>query len=98
MNMQTRLIAGAVTAIVVGFGFMAYDKYTDREWVVSPKQIEAAQASGQTGVETRPGTVAVRAIRREDADALPFKWIGYGLVAGFFVVYTTRQRKPVKKS
>ena len=93
MNMRIRLIAGAITALIVGFGFMAYDKYTGREWVVSPDQIEAAQSSGKAGVETRPGTVAVRAIRSEDADILPFKWLGYGLVAGFFVVYSTRKPK-----
>ncbi|HAS3439036.1 TPA: hypothetical protein I6863_004073 [Vibrio cholerae] len=98
MNMRIRLIAGAITALVVGFGFMAYDKYTGREWVVSPEQIEVAQNSGQAGVETRPGTVAVLAIRREDADILPFKWLGYGLVAGFFVVYSTRKPKAAPKA
>lgn len=65
---------------------------------VSPDQIEAAQSSGKAGVETRPGTVAVRAIRREDADILPFKWLGYGLVAGFFVVYSTRKPKAAPKA
>ena len=98
MNMRIRLIAGAITALVVGFGFMAYDKYTGREWVVSPEQIEVAQNSGQAGVETRPGTVAVLAIRREDEDILPFKFLGYGLVSGFFVVYSTRKPKAAPKA
>ncbi len=73
MNIRTRLIAAVVVALIVGFGFMAYDKYTDAEWVVSPQTIEQARNSGQTGVETRPGTVAVRAIRSEVADLLPYK-------------------------
>ncbi len=93
MNIRTRLIAAVVVALIVGFGFMAYDKYTDAEWVVSPQKIEQAHNDGQTGVETHPGTVAVRAIRSEIADLLPYKWAAYGFATGLLVLLSTRQRK-----
>lgn len=93
MNNTIRFISAAVVAVIVGFGFMAYDKYTGAEWVVAPQQIEQARANGQTGVETRPGTVAVRAIRREDADMLPVRWAGYGIMAGILILFATRKRK-----
>lgn len=84
MNIRTRLIAAVVVALIVGFGFMAYDKYTDAEWVVSPQTIEQARNDGQTGVETRPGTVAVRAIRSEVADLLPINGLPMALQQGFW--------------
>ncbi len=93
MNNKIRWIAALVIAVIVGFGFMAYDKYTGAEWLVSPQQLEEARNSGQPGVSTRPGSVTVRAIRREDADLLPFKWAAYGVVAGFLVLFSTRKRK-----
>ncbi|MBB6262495.1 hypothetical protein FHS77_003070 [Paenochrobactrum gallinarii] len=77
---------------------MAYDKYTEREWVVSLKLIEAARNSGQAGVEARLGTIAVKAIRREDADLPPFKWFGYGVIADFIVVYSAGQRNVKSKT
>ncbi len=93
MNTLTRLVIAIVAALVVGFGFMYYDKSRGAEWVVSPQQLEQAQAEGKTGVESRPGTVTVRPIRSETADVLPYKWAGAGLVAGLFVFVSGRKRK-----
>jgi hypothetical protein len=44
MNTPTRLILAIVVAVIVGFGFMFYDKSRGAEWVVSPQQIEQAKA------------------------------------------------------
>jgi len=93
MNTAPRLILALVTAVIVGCGFMFYDKSRGAEWVVSPQQIEQAKAEGKTGFESRPGTVTVLPIRSETADVLPFKWAMFGLVAGVVVFVRTRKRK-----
>lgn len=93
MNTPVRLILAIIVAVIVGCGFMFYDKSRGAEWVVSPQQIEQAKAEGKSGVESRPGTVTVLPIRSETADALPFKWAMYGVVAGLFVLVATRRRK-----
>jgi len=89
MNTPLRFILAIIVAVIVGCGFMFYDKSRGAEWVVSPQQIEQAKS----GVESRPGTVTVLPIRSETADALPFKWAMYGFVAGLFVLVATRKRK-----
>jgi len=93
MNLVPRIILALVAGVVVGGGFMAWDRHRGAEWVVSPQQIAAAQANGQAGVQSRPGTVTVRPIRSETADALPFKWGLYGVGAALLVFVATRQRK-----
>ncbi|MGV2980733.1 hypothetical protein ACERNI_11055 [Camelimonas sp. ID_303_24] len=93
MNFVPRIILALVAGVVVGGGFMAWDKYRGAEWVVSPQQIAAAKASGQAGVQSRPGAVAVRPIRSETADVLPFKWGLYGVGAALVVFVATRRRK-----
>ena len=95
MNTPVRFILAIIVAVIVGCGFMFYDKSRGAEWVVSPQQIEQAKADGKSGVESRPGTVTVLPIRSETADALPFKWAMYGLVAGLVVLVATRKRKKV---
>ncbi|ANG96747.1 hypothetical protein LQT97_00350 [Brucella pseudogrignonensis] len=93
MNTVPRLIFALVVAVIVGCGFMYYDKSRGAEWVVSPQQIEQAKSEGKTGFESRPGTVTVLPIRSETADVLPFKWAMYGLVAGIVVFVSGRKRK-----
>ncbi|WP_343315498.1 hypothetical protein AAIB41_11875 [Brucella sp. BE17] len=93
MNTPLRFIFALIVAVIVGCGFMVYDKSRGAEWVVSPQQIEQAKAEGKTGFESRPGTVTVLPIRSETADALPVKWAMYGIVAGLFVLVATRRRK-----
>lgn len=88
MPFLPRIVVALVVALVVGLGFMAYDKKTGAEWVVSPEQI----AAGNGSVETRPGTVAVRAIRSEIADVLPYKWAISGLIAGGLAFFMLRRR------
>lgn len=95
MNTSTRLILSLIVAVIVGCGFMFYDKSRGTEWVVSPQQIEQAKAEGKAGFESRPGTVTVLPIRSETADVLPFKWAMFGLVAGLVVFVRTRKRKTV---
>ena len=72
---------------------MAYDKSRGAEWVVSPEDIAAAQAAGQAGVQSRPGTVTVLPIRSETADMLPFKWAIAGVVAGALAFNSMRRHK-----
>ena len=93
MNTAPRLILALVVAVIVGCGFMYYDKSRGAEWVVSPQQIEQAKAEGKAGFESRPGTVTVLPIRSETADMMPFKWAMYGLVAGLVVFFRSRKRK-----
>ncbi len=93
MSTPIRLLLALVVALIVGFGFMFYDKSRGAEWVVSPQQIEQAKSEGKMGFESKPGTITVLPIRSETADALPFKWAMYGLVAGIFVLFSTRKRK-----
>lgn len=93
MNRNLRIILSLAAAIAVGVGIMIYDKSRGAEWVVSPQQIEEAKTAGKPGVETRPGTISVRPIRSETADALPIKWAMYGIVAGLAVFVSTRNRK-----
>lgn len=93
MNTSTRLVLALVVAVIVGCGFMFYDKSRGTEWVVSPQQIEQAKAEGKAGFESRPGTVTVLPIRSEEADMMPFKWAMYGLVAGLVVFVRSRKRK-----
>ncbi|MBN9045924.1 MAG: hypothetical protein J0H18_09670 [Rhizobiales bacterium] len=94
MKTPIRLVLALAVAIVVGCGFMYYDKSRGAEWVVSPQQIEQAKMEGKPGYESSPGTVTVLPIRSEKADILPYKWAGYGIVAGIFVFTATRRRKP----
>jgi hypothetical protein len=96
MNMPTRIVLSLVAAIVVGGGFMTYDKMRGAEWVVSPQQIDEARASGQAGYESRPGTVTVRPIRSETADVLPMKWAMFALVAGLLAFRATGKKKAAK--
>ncbi|MFF2319457.1 hypothetical protein ACFVTJ_00230 [Agrobacterium sp. NPDC058088] len=96
MNMPTRIVIALVVALVAGGGYMTFDKMRGAEWVVSPQQIAEAQAKGQTGYESRPGTVTVRPIRSETADVLPMKWALIGLVAGLFAFRATGKKKAVK--
>lgn len=93
MNTPVRLILAIVVGVIVGCGFMYYDKSRGAEWVVSPQQVEQAKAEGKAGVESRPGTVTVLPIRSETADVLPFKWTAYGVMAALFVLFSTRKRK-----
>jgi len=39
MNIRTRLIAAAVVALIVGFGFMAYDKYRMQSGLFHRRQL-----------------------------------------------------------
>lgn len=82
MGIAVRVAIALVVALVVGFGWRAYDEARGAEWEVSPAQVQAAQAAGQQGVESSPGTVTVLPIRSETADILPFKWAAGGLLAG----------------
>jgi hypothetical protein len=96
MNTKNRLIIAVITAIIVGLGFMAFDKWRGAEWKVSPAQIEQAQAAGKGGVDVQPGTVAVRPIRSEIADVLFYKWLAYGAMAGVLMYLSTRKIVPKK--
>lgn len=93
MPIALRVALALIAALIVGGGYMAFDRSRGAEWVVSPAQIEAAKAEGKPGVESRPGTVTVLPIRSETADALPIKWAFAGIVAGFLVFTATRRRK-----
>ena len=88
MSFVPRLVVALIVAVIVGFGLMYYDKKIGAEWVVSPEQI----AAGNGSVETKPGTVGVRAIRSETADLLPYKWAISGLVAGGLAFFMLRRR------
>ena len=90
------IVLALVVALVVGFGYRAYDTAHGAEWAVSPEQVAAAKAAGKPGVETSPGTVAVLPIRSELAGVLTFKWIFAGVVAGALVMSATR--RPTVKS
>lgn len=96
MNMPIRIVISLVAALLVGGGYMAYDRMRGAEWVVSPQQIAEAKASGQTGYESRPGTVTVLPIRSETADVLPFKWAIAGLAAGVLAFRATGKKKAAK--
>jgi len=93
MNLGSRIILALVAGVVVGGGFMAWDRHRGAEWVVSPQQIAAARADGRAGVQSRPGTVTLLPIRSETADVLPFKWGLYGVGAALMVFVATRRRK-----
>lgn len=93
MSNTKNILAAALVAVVVGGGFMAYDKMRGAEWVVSPQEIAEAQAQGKPGVESRPGTVTVLPIRSETADVLPMKWALYGLIAGILVFVSLRKKQ-----
>lgn len=88
-----RLVSAVLTALVVGFGMMAWDTHRGAEWVVSPQQIEEARASGRAGVESGNGSVTVLPIRSETANVLPFKWALYGLGAGILTFFSGRRRR-----
>jgi hypothetical protein len=93
MSLPVRLLLCLALGGLCGGGMMWLDKKNEREWYVSPRQIEEAKAAGKSGVSTRPGTVALRPIRSEEADMLPYTWALYGLggaVAGFLL---TRRKK-----
>lgn len=96
MNMPARIVLSLIVAIVAGGGFMTYDKMRGAEWVVSPQQIADAKASGQTGYESRPGTVTVLPIRSETADVLPVKWAMLAVVAGLLAFRATGKKKAAK--
>lgn len=87
------LIVAIVVGIAVGSAFMMLDKSQGAEWAVSPQQIEQAKAEGKVGYESSPGTVTVLPIRSETADALPFKWTMYGMVAAVVTFVTLRRRQ-----
>lgn len=93
MSNIRNVIVAAVAAVVVGGGFMAYDKSRGAEWAVSPQQIAEAKAQGKAGYESRPGTVTVLPIRSETADVLPMKWALYGVMAGAAVFLSLRKKK-----
>lgn len=93
MSNIRNLIASAAVAVIVGGGAMAYDKWKGAEWVVSPEQIAEAKAGGDAGYQSAPGTVAVRPIRSEIADVLPFKWVLYGVAAGALTFISLRRKK-----
>lgn len=95
MPIALRVALALIAALIVGGGFMAYDRSRGAEWVVSPAEIEAAKAEGKPGVEREPGTLTVLPIRSETADALPIKWGFAGVVAGLFV-FTATRRRPAK--
>jgi hypothetical protein len=93
MSMPLRLLICLTLGGLCGGGMMWIDKAYEREWYVSPRQIEEAKAAGKLGVSTRPGTVALLPIRSEIADELPISWALYGLggaVLGFLI---TRRKK-----
>lgn len=90
MPLVARVVLAVVVGLIVGFGFRLYDIRRGAEWEVSPAQIAAAKSSGNTGVSTRPGSVAVLPIRSETADILPFKWTFAGLGAGALLFFATR--------
>jgi hypothetical protein len=96
MNMPTRIVISLIAALLVGGGYMAYDKMRGAEWVVSPQQIADAKAGGQAGYESRPGTVTVLPIRSETADVLPIKWAIAGLVAGLLAFRSTGKKTAAK--
>jgi hypothetical protein len=96
MQKSKRVLIAIVAAIVVGGGFMAFDKWRGAEWEVSPQQIETAKANGQPGFESRPGTVTVLPIRSETADVLPIKWGMAGLMAGLLALRATGKRREAK--
>lgn len=87
------LVVAIIVGIAVGAAFMMLDKSRGAEWAVSPQQIEQAKAEGKAGYESSPGTVTVLPIRSETADALPFKWTMYGLVAAVVTFITMRRRQ-----
>ncbi|WP_337180949.1 hypothetical protein [Shinella sp.] len=93
MSNMRNLVASTVVALFVGGGAMAYDKWKGAEWVVSPEQIAEAKAGGNAGYQSAPGTVAVRPIRSEIADVLPFKWLLYGVAAGALTFVSLRKKK-----
>lgn len=93
MQIATRIGLALVIGVIVGGGLMLYDKSRGAEWVVSPAQVAASRAAGEAGVATRPGTVAVRPIRSEIADILPYKWGLFGVVSGLATFVMTRPRR-----
>jgi len=93
MSTTKRFIFAAITAVIVGGSFGLFDTWRGAQWAVSPQQIAKARAEGKGGVESRPGTIAVRPIRKEAADLLPFKWLGVGIGAGLIVFFANRKRK-----
>lgn len=92
MKKPLRFAIAAAAALFVGLGYMTIDKMRGAEWVTSPQEIEQAKASGQMGVESRPGTVTVLPIRSETADILPFKWALAGAAAGFLAFRATSRK------
>lgn len=93
MKQSARILLALLVAVIVGGGYMAFDTWRGAQWVVSPQQISEAQARGEAGYASRPGTVTVRPIRSETADALPFKWAVTGLVCGFIAYRALGRRK-----
>ncbi len=85
-----RFALALIVALVVGFGYRAYDTANGAEWTVSPQQIASAKAEGKSGFEGSPGTVTVLPIRSELADILPFKWALAGIMAGCLVFAATK--------
>lgn len=92
MKLAHRIILALVVGAAAGGGVMFWDKQRGAEWVVSPQQVATARDAGQTGVATRPGTVAVRPIRSEIAGVLPYKWGLYGIGAALLTLVVTRRR------
>jgi len=95
MSPTKRFIFAAITAVIVAGGYGFLDTWRGAQWVVSPQQIAQARAEGKAGVESRPGTVTVRPIRKEDAGLLPFKWLGIGTGVGLVVFFAGRKRENV---
>jgi hypothetical protein len=93
MPLYLRFAICLALGLLSGGGMMWLDKKNEREWYVSPRQIEEAKAAGKMGVATRPGTMALRPIRSEEADALPYKWAIYG-IAGMALGFFLTRRKP----
>lgn len=96
MSLFPRLVLALLAAVLVGGGYMAFDRSRDAEWVVSPAAIAAAKAEGKMGVEDGRGTVTVLPVRSETADVLPVKWAVAGFAAGALVFAVTRRRTPAK--
>ncbi|RZI59546.1 MAG: hypothetical protein EOP94_02735 [Zymomonas sp.] len=92
MPIVIRVLLTLVVAVLVGGGFMMFDRSRGTEWVVSPGEIAAAQAEGKAGVESDRGSVTVLPIRSETADVLPFKWALAGVGAGVVCFIATRRR------
>jgi hypothetical protein len=94
---NSNIIVSAIIGLAIAFSMMIFDKVTDAEWAVSPKQIADAKAKGKM-VSGGNGSVVVMPIRKSSANLLPYKWVFFGLVGGAAYFYLRRRRTDSNKS